>query len=219
MLVASESSLLEASFKKPDDCTVEQDSSDEFEDLRGNLSAPEQHESPAAPSQGLFSWLQMPFPAESGDQTSSKQSQAESRRGSGPRSEEAGAHSRRQKVNHKDEYQQLRDRLEQTEARLKHAEGIEIGGVSVGSIPLVGGIVCATRRPEEIYKRDGEIDRLKARLADVEFEMRQKDARQATLAKSLEQGDHMSCVHVRVCVRTCVRACVHVCVVRVCLCV
>ena len=108
-----------------------QDLSDEFADVAGNLSVPEAEEQ-AAPDTGFFSWLPNPFASESADTLPGKASAEPSESPATQGANDADVHHhphRRHKVNHKDENQQLRDRLEQTEARLKHAEGIEIGGV------------------------------------------------------------------------------------------
>jgi uncharacterized protein (DUF3084 family) len=53
----------------------------------------------------------------------------------------------------------------------------------------VGGLVSAAQRPEEVYKRDGEIEQLKTKLARAEREIEEREARHEALVKSLEQGD------------------------------
>ena len=108
----------------------QQDLSDEFANVAGNLSAPDEAEEHTAPDTGFFSWLPNPFASESADTSKASAEPSGSPATQGANDAHVHHHPhRRHKVNHKDENQQLRDRLEQTEARLKHAEGLEIGGV------------------------------------------------------------------------------------------
>ena len=63
----------------------------------------------------------------------------------------------------------------------------------------MGGLVSVAQRPEEVYKRDGEIEQLKTKLAKAEREMQEREARHEALVKSLEQGD--CCPVIALCLR------------------
>lgn len=86
-----------------------------------------------------------------------------------------------------DQIRFLRQRLDETEVRLRHAEGITVGSIPVRDIPLVGGLLSNSLRPELVYERDSQIQLLCAHIRALQAEDQRHRAERAEMQQALRE--------------------------------